>query len=239
MMSEKQIIANYFAEPYGDSFFVYNNKVKLNDIPRLSFHELLSHSRAHDLGGQYRSFAGKSISMLIHEAVVEDFGGVRGKKVLDLGCSIGHFALLMAEEGADVTAVDYEPLKIEVVDAFAKLYGLKLRTVNMPIENYVSKKYISRWLVVDGLKLRTVNTPIENYVQTDEKYDLVLMHNVFDRLPIEHSRATLRLISSLTNRLYTTVKIDPLSWSDFDQSRLLIPKIYGVRDLLAFWRKNQ
>lgn len=224
-MSEK-IIRKYFAEPYGDSFWVYNNRVMLDDIPKLPLHQLLSHQRACDLGEQYRQFAGKSIALLIHEAILKDYGSVKGKKVLDLGCSIGHFALLMAEEGAEVTGVDYEPEKIEVANAFASIYKLRLKFVNDYIESFLQNAWFGMEYQAHALDQKL----------HDGTFDLVLMHNVYDRIPIERNTKALSQIVKLSKRLYTTINVDPTTWKDFSGWRLLIPKIYGVRDLIVFWK---
>lgn len=207
-----ELVRHYFRET-GEQFFVYNNLIHVNDIPLLSFHELLSHGRSYDLGGQYKPFAGKSLSMLIHEAVKGSVGELRGKSVLDLGTSIGHFAFLMAEDGADVTGIEMLRMKVDVANAIKQLRG------------------ITNFHVVEGL--------IEDFLaETDEHFDLVLMHSVFEHLKIEHTASVLKNISRVSGRLFTTIFHPPehiLANTAYTRCSLLIPKIYGVRDLWACW----
>ncbi len=40
--------------------------------------------------------------------------GVSGLKILEVGCGVGDFALYLANQGADVTAVDFSPKAIEI-----------------------------------------------------------------------------------------------------------------------------
>ncbi|MEK6920462.1 MAG: methyltransferase domain-containing protein [Nanoarchaeota archaeon] len=46
--------------------------------------------------------------------------GVQGKKVLELGCSMGFFSFALAREGANVTAVDYSAQSLEIAKQFLK-----------------------------------------------------------------------------------------------------------------------
>jgi SAM-dependent methyltransferase len=55
-----------------------------------------------------------------HELAKRHVGGVGGKRVLEIGCGRGAFALWLAGQGAHVTAADFSPA---AVDAAARLVG--------------------------------------------------------------------------------------------------------------------
>lgn len=204
MSADLQLLADYFSVPYGDRFFVYTNIVTIKDIQKHTFLELLSHKRAVD---------GKSVAMAIHEAIKNHFGTLNGKKVLDVGSSIGHFSFMMAREGAEVTGIECVPEKVKVANAIARIRGLS--------------------------NVKFVKAYIENYVDTtDETFDLALMHNIFDYILIEHNTKVLKKLSEFSKRLYTTVLIDPqfvIKNSKYTNAKKLLHKIYGPRDLWAFW----
>lgn len=197
------ILKEYFAVPYNGSFFVYTNRIEVDEIPQHTFLELLSHERAVD---------GRSVAMSIHEAIKKHVGDFKGKKVLDLGCSIGHFSFMIAREGANVTGVDCIADKVKVAKAIAQ------------IRNLPNAQFIQAF--------------VEDYINTDETFDLVLMHNVFDYIPIQHGTNVLKRISQISPNLYSTVLIDPqfvLKHSNYTNAEKLLTKIYGPRDLWAFW----
>ena len=50
----------------------------------------------------------------IETAMLKSVGGVRGKRVLDLGCGDGDMTLALLRQGAEVTAVDLSPGMVEV-----------------------------------------------------------------------------------------------------------------------------
>jgi 2-polyprenyl-3-methyl-5-hydroxy-6-metoxy-1,4-benzoquinol methylase len=204
LSSDLQIVQKYFSVPYGDRVFVYTNIVKLKEIPKHTFLDLLSHKRA---------IGGKSVAMAIHEAIKKHYGSLSGKKVLDIGSSIGHFSFMMAGENAQVTGVECIEEKVRVANAIARIRG---RT-----------------------NVKFVKAFIENYVKTvKENFDLALMHNVFDYIPAEHNTEVLKRISQISKKLYSTVLIDPnfvLKNSTYTNTKKLLNKIYGLRDLWAFW----
>lgn len=206
------VIRKYF-QSTGGQFFIYNNLIKTDQLRDNTMHRLLSHENSLPLGGQYRPFDGKSISLLIHEAIRADFGDLTDKRVLDLGTSIGHYAVLMQEEGAYVTAIDSEQMKVDVLNSIIKLRGLPaIKTIKKRVEDYVD--------------------------EYSGKFDLILMHCVFDYIQPEKNTHVLMRLSEMSNRLYTTIHIDPQFILDntlHTQYRKLIPQIYGIRDLWAFW----
>ena len=52
-----------------------------------------------------------------------------GQRVLDLCCSIGTDAMAMARAGAEVTGLDYDPLRIAIAQHNAAVLGLKIRFI--------------------------------------------------------------------------------------------------------------
>jgi len=160
-----------------------------------------------------RALDGRSIAMAIHEAIKNHYGSLLHKKILDVGSSIGYFSFMMAREGANVTGVECLKEKVEVARAIGKIRKLPIKFIQAFIEDYVAA--------------------------VQENFDLVLMHNVFDYIPIEHNTKVLRKLSEMSKSLYSTVLIDPnfvLENSKYTKAKKLLDKIYGSRDLWAFWR---
>lgn len=61
--------------------------------------------------------------------ILSQFGTLRGKKVLELGSGAGEGAVFFALQGAEVTATDYAPGMLDVVERVAKFHGVKVQTV--------------------------------------------------------------------------------------------------------------
>ena len=55
---------------------------------------------------------------------LEALGPLSGKRVLDVGCGTGAWAVLLASQGAEVWAIDISPGSIAVVERRAKLHGV-------------------------------------------------------------------------------------------------------------------
>lgn len=202
-MSAESVVRDYFAVPYGDRVFVYTNVVTVADLKKHTFLELLSHRRA---------IGGRSVAMAIHEAIKKDYGDIRGKRVLDVGSSIGHFSFMMAREGANVIGIECEEIKVKVAMAIAEIRASNAKFVQMRIEEYLCKI---------------------------THFDLALMHNVFDYIPVEKNTCVLQRVSLMADILYTTVLIDPefvTTHSEYTKYKRLLEKIYGSRDLWVFWK---
>lgn len=60
--------------------------------------------------------------------------GIKGKKVLDIGCGTGILAAKLAKLGGEVTAVDLSPHMLEVARNRAKSLRLPITFVNQPME---------------------------------------------------------------------------------------------------------
>lgn len=60
-----------------------------------------------------------------NQFVLSEFGQLRSKKILDLGCGMGDASLFFASQGADVCAVDISPKMISLVKNNANIKGYK------------------------------------------------------------------------------------------------------------------
>ncbi|AEG92687.1 TIGR04290 family methyltransferase [Ramlibacter tataouinensis] len=74
----------------------------------------------HFLGGDFPRF--KWLEIAPH--IPEDLGGWR---VLDVGCNAGFYSFELARRGADVVAIDHEPLYLEQARWAARQFGLQDR----------------------------------------------------------------------------------------------------------------
>jgi ubiquinone/menaquinone biosynthesis C-methylase UbiE len=71
----------------------------------------------------------------VAEEVAGFLGSLEGKRVLELGCGRGRYAVLMAHCGARVTAVDLSSSAIETTMERAKLNGLTVEGTVAPAED--------------------------------------------------------------------------------------------------------
>ncbi len=103
--------------------------------------------------------------------VVEQLDLTKRKTIIDLGCGIGKYSLLLAKQGHHVTAVDISQKSLDLVDAQAKRYGIKtLQTFKSDFSNAVfQSKYdigicISTYHVLSGNEQGKVKT-LANFIQ--------------------------------------------------------------------------
>lgn len=59
--------------------------------------------------------------------ILDSFGSVAGQEILDLGCGSGGTSLMLAERGANVSALDANSARIEKLREQAKAYGVDFR----------------------------------------------------------------------------------------------------------------
>lgn len=60
--------------------------------------------------------------------ILRKIKGLKGKKVLDLGCGMGEASVYFAKKGADVIATDVSPGALEVTQGVAKKHKASLKT---------------------------------------------------------------------------------------------------------------
>lgn len=66
----------------------------------------------------------------IEAAVIRDFGGFNGLKVIEIGAGSGTYAALMAGRGAEVTIMDYSPNALKQSEAYLRRNGLNAALVH-------------------------------------------------------------------------------------------------------------
>ncbi len=97
----------------------------------------------------------------VHREIYESvLGHVRpGARVLDAGCGEGVLAIMMAEKGAHVTAVDYSAPNVAAATALARARGLSPERVSF------------------------ANADTENLPFADDSFDCVVSNHVLEHLP--------------------------------------------------------
>lgn len=160
-----KLLKHYFSVPYGGHIFAYTNKVTLDDIERYDFRESLSHRAA---------LEGFSIIMSIFEEVDKFVGGIRDKKVLDVGSGIGWFIFLMAEAGADITMIEKITELTQVTECISKMKNLRLKINNCFIDEY-----------------------LDNSRNT---FDFALMLNVFDQLLRQDEAKAWKILGTVSEK---------------------------------------
>ncbi|MBI4242091.1 MAG: methyltransferase domain-containing protein [Candidatus Rokubacteria bacterium] len=92
-----------------------------------------THSRRYDeLYGERHSPVQRLVNRLLHRVIQERFdltfarcGPLGGKRVLDIGCGSGRYAVRFAQEGAaEVVAIDLSPRMLELAEARARAAGV-------------------------------------------------------------------------------------------------------------------
>jgi len=71
-----------------------------------------------------REVAIAAVGAPVMQAALAHFGDVRGKRLLDLGCGAGEFALAFAALGADAVALDLSEVAVAKLQAFADERGV-------------------------------------------------------------------------------------------------------------------
>jgi 2-polyprenyl-3-methyl-5-hydroxy-6-metoxy-1,4-benzoquinol methylase len=81
-----------------------------------------------------------------------DMAGLKGLRVLDLGCGSGVFSCLLSEAGADVTAVDLTEAAVKLTRDSSKVFGCPVRVAQMNAESLgiddASFDYVFSWGVL-------------------------------------------------------------------------------------------
>jgi ubiquinone/menaquinone biosynthesis C-methylase UbiE len=67
----------------------------------------------------------ESLTAIENRFALEQFGDIKGKRILDLGCGMGDATLYFASLGAQVDAVDISPRMIALVNRLASEYNFK------------------------------------------------------------------------------------------------------------------
>ena len=79
-------------------------------------------------------------------AMLSLIGNVKGKTVLDAGCGPGHYSILLAKNGADVTSIDISEKMIEIAKNNAKEAASKVRFLVGDIQDLSIDRSIDRQL---------------------------------------------------------------------------------------------
>ncbi len=82
-----------------------------------------------------RAEAGDDNMSFVLDEVEEFLGDLKGKRVLELGCGSGAYAVLLAHCGALVTATDLSLESVEATRRRAELNGVELETMVAPAED--------------------------------------------------------------------------------------------------------
>jgi len=65
----------------------------------------------------------------------------KGKTLLDLGCGAGLVSVLASQQGAIVTAADFNPDALEIAIKNSKNYGFDIKTIETDMFSNITEKY--------------------------------------------------------------------------------------------------
>jgi 2-polyprenyl-3-methyl-5-hydroxy-6-metoxy-1,4-benzoquinol methylase len=69
-----------------------------------------------------------SATAVENQYILQQFGDVRGKRVLDYGCGAAEGGVYLAKQGASVVGVDVSPTMLETAQRLAKHHGVTIET---------------------------------------------------------------------------------------------------------------
>jgi len=72
-----------------------------------------------------------SDSDFVASRAITHFGTLSGKRLLDIGCGLGGYALFFAQKGATVTAIDTSSVAIQTLSDYATANNIAIRTANL------------------------------------------------------------------------------------------------------------
>lgn len=115
--------------------------------------------------------------------ILQQFGDLRGKKVLDYGCGAAEGAIYLAKLGANVVGIDVSPGMLETAQVLAKHHGVQIET---------------RRVEKDGI-------PAD-----DGEFDLIYGNGVLHHVDLTFARPELARVMKSTG---TGCFIEPLSYN--------------------------
>jgi SAM-dependent methyltransferase len=69
-----------------------------------------------------------AITALENQHVLDEFGDVSGKRVLDYGCGVAEGGVFLAKRGARVVGVDVSPVMLTTAEKLARAHGVTIET---------------------------------------------------------------------------------------------------------------
>jgi SAM-dependent methyltransferase len=69
-----------------------------------------------------------AITALENQYILDQFGDVRGKRVLDYGCGAAEGGVFLAKRGARVVAIDVSPRMLTTAKELARVHGVEIET---------------------------------------------------------------------------------------------------------------
>ncbi len=116
------------------------------------------------------------------------------RRLLDLGCGFGRWAIALAAHGFDVTAVDISQSAIDWVRSWSERTGAEVTTAVIPAQEYVRRDY----------------------------FDAILCRSVLDHMPIDQATlAATNIVDSLCAGGLAWVTFDGMEDDDPDSFEVL------------------